>query len=83
MLSNEDKAEAIQKTLSTQGWRILKEEFMKKKQEYLGLLADTEIEDEVGRGNNRVYRAMYNSIDAFFDDVKDILEKLTGTKEVE
>ena len=81
MLSNEDKAEAIKKTLSTSGWRVLKEEFMKKKQEYLGLLVDTEIEDEAGRGNNRLYRAMYNSIDAFYEDVKDILEELTGKKE--
>lgn len=82
VLSNEDKISAIKRVLTMPGWRFLKEEFNKKKQSYLNLLVDTEIETEEERGMNRKYRAMYNAIDAFYDDVKDILENL-GSKEVE
>lgn len=82
MLSNEDKAVSIKKLLTMPGWRLLKEEFNKKKQSYLDLLVDTDIETEEERGMNRKYRAMYNSIEAFFEDVKDILEELTGKEGV-
>ena len=75
-MDNQAIIDEIKHTLTTSGWRYLKIEFNKKKESIKNLLMDTDLDTVDGKANARKYQAMFNAIEGFEDNVRDILANL-------
>ena len=73
-MDEKTKSEEVKALVMTRGWKILIKEFLKKKESLKSLLMDTDLDTKEGLDNGRKYQAMFNAIEAFEENTRDIIE---------
>lgn len=55
---------------------------MAKKESLKDLIVDSNVGTEEGKENIRSYQAMYHAIDAFYDEISDIVAKIRESRKI-
>jgi len=71
----DERKEEVKSLLLTKGWKILIEEFNKKKEALKSLIIDSDFDAQTGVANAKKYQAMYFAVESFEDMVQDLISE--------
>lgn len=71
-----DKFEAVEATITSKGWKILKDAFLAKKEGILQDLLGLDLAKKIGPSKGMQKQEEYKAIDKFYENVSTVLDEL-------